>query len=272
MNMKKIDMHCHTTDRKIASTSASVEAITGKMEENDIEKTVLLATYFAHRGSGISNFRLMDWIRNESKFYMFGSLDFEHYFYQGINELRELAETFPSLKGIKIYTSYQEIDLKSEKMKKLISLAYRFSFPLAFHCGYSYQAMKHYNKMAITEMVKASELQGILDSGVNVIASHMAKPFTEDLIFALNKNENLYTDVSGLIDSKTDSADKPRIVGEVKKLVNKCGTSQLLFGTDFPVQSYEDSIYFVEQGLQGFSEAEKQDVYYNNAMRLLKLR
>lgn len=48
----------------------------------EIEKTVLLATYFPHKESSISNFRLYDWIRDNKRFLMFGSLDFDHFFYQ----------------------------------------------------------------------------------------------------------------------------------------------------------------------------------------------
>jgi len=45
----------------------------------------------------------------------------------------------------------------------------------------------------------------------------------------------------------------------------------LLFGTDHPVQTHEDSIEFVERGMSSFPEEEKQDVYFNNACRLLNL-
>ena len=92
--MKKIDMHCHTSPREIEGIipkSATIAQITAEMKKHEIERTVLLATYFPHKGSGISNFRLHDWIEGNKKFLMFGSLDFEHYFYQGYNELEEMC-------------------------------------------------------------------------------------------------------------------------------------------------------------------------------------
>ncbi|MFA5084627.1 MAG: hypothetical protein WC475_04620, partial [Candidatus Paceibacterota bacterium] len=110
--MKKIDFHCHTTNRMLESGDATIGAILKKMEKFEIEKSVLLATYFPHKGSGISNFRLLDWIGGRKELCLFGSLDFKNYFYQGLNELNELAER-GDLKGIKIYTCYQDIDLKS---------------------------------------------------------------------------------------------------------------------------------------------------------------
>ena len=133
--MKKIDIHCHTTNRKVEKVmpaSATIEAVIEKMKEYDIEKTVLLASYFPHRSSGISNFRLLHWLQNRNnkdKFYFFGSLDFEHYFNQGINELRELAES-DRLDGIKIYTGYQKIDLDSSKFSEIVNLAKKYHLPM----------------------------------------------------------------------------------------------------------------------------------------------
>lgn len=93
--MKKIDCHCHTSNRiikDVVDSDASLTRILMYMDKYDIEKTAVLATYFPHKGSGISNFRLWDWIQNnQDRFVMFGSLDFEYYFYQGLNELKEMS-------------------------------------------------------------------------------------------------------------------------------------------------------------------------------------
>jgi hypothetical protein len=93
--MKKIDVHCHTTNRILtdaANSDASLEAIAIQMKEYGIIHTILLATYFPQRGTGISNYRLRHWIKGKPEFSMFGSLDFAHFFYQGYNELEEMAD------------------------------------------------------------------------------------------------------------------------------------------------------------------------------------
>ncbi len=272
--MKKIDIHCHTTNRKIKdvlSESVTPEAIIEKMKEHDVEKTVVLATYFPHKTSGISNFRLLHWIKDKPEFHMFGSLDFEYYFYQGLNELTELAEN-NLIKGIKIYTCYQNIDLKSDKVKQIISLAKENSLPLMFHCGYSYSAKRKYGKPVITNEARPSDLEFIAKENpkLNLILSHMAKPFFEDLNKVIQNNPNVYTDVSGLLDSKFEAHEVPKMAEVVKGFLGECGSKQLLFGSDFPVQTYEDSIYFIEEAMKDYPESEKQDVYYNNARKLLR--
>jgi predicted TIM-barrel fold metal-dependent hydrolase len=273
--MKKIDMHCHTTNRPLDTVdgSASLETIKKYMKKYDIEKTVVLASYFPHRGSGISNFRLFNWIQAKPEFLMFGSLDFEHYFYQGYNELVELADK-RLVDGIKIYTTYQKIGLGSEKISKVVDLARRFLLPVAFHCGYSHTARKTIGRDNITDMVKASDLESLAQKypDVSFIASHLSKPHLDDLIKTVIRNPNMYTDSSGLLDSKTERDEISQAVDEIEKFVEKCGPGKLLFGTDFPVQTHEDSVYFIEEGMKNFSEQDKLDVYYNNSRRLLKLR
>jgi hypothetical protein len=267
--MKKIDIHCHTTNRPLKIGNADLGTISRKMEENEIEKTILMATYFPHRGSGISNFRLHDWIRGKKEFWMFGSLDFENYFNQGYNELEELAEK-GAIKGIKIYTCYQNIDLKGNKIDKVLRLAEKFELPVAFHCGYSYQTMREYKRHSIAEMVKASDLEFLARKyKTNFIFSHLSKPFLDDLIGVVKRNDNVYTDMSGLIDSKTEFSELDECIGNVKKFVNKCGSERLLFGTDFPVQTHEHSIAMIDNAIK--NKKDKENIYYNNAKKLLKL-
>lgn len=270
--IKKIDFHCHTTNRRLPnaiSPSATLDTIAEKMAEHDLEKTVVLASYFPHRNSGISNFRLYHWIRNRPEFLMFGSLDFQHYFFQGYNELEELAN-MRALSGIKIYTCYQQIDLNSEKMLKVEELANEYRLPLLFHVGGSYQARRTTGKLTIANLVTPKDVKKVAERNpdLEIIIAHMGKPFFEELFEAINETPNLYADMSGLIDSKHNPDERSDGVREVREFVSKCGSSRLLFGTDFPVMSHEDAIYFIEQA--GLSREQRENIYYNNAWKILR--
>lgn len=275
--MNKIDIHCHTTNRKVervVPASATLETILEKMKEHEVEKTVVLASYFPHRSSGVSNFRLFHWLQDkkaDNKFYFFGSLDFEHYFNQGMNELNELVG-LGRLDGIKIYTGYQKINLHSPKFREVVILAKKFHLPIMFHCGYSYMARRMHNKDSIEKMVKASDIEFIARENpeISVIASHMSKPFFDDVINMAKRNKNFYTDMSGLVNSRYGKSEKNKCVEEIRRFLEECGPDKLLFGTDFPVQTHEDSIYFIEEAMKHFSLEDKKKVYYDNARRILK--
>lgn len=280
--MKKIDIHCHTSKRKIrdvASESATVEYIADVSLKYDIKKTVLLATYFPHKRSGITNFRLLNWI-NEFRlvhsrdglpeFLMFGSLDFEHYFYQGYNELEEMCSR-GLIHGIKIYTCYQNINIKSPEFKKIVKLARLFTVPLMFHTGYSYASLRKYGRSAIGTHYDAKSLEPIADNNADVVMifSHMSKPYFDEMICVAKKYPNVVTDMSGIIDSVYNRDQIGGLVNEIGKFLYECGPKKLLFGTDFPVQTHEDSIHFIETAMEYWSEWDRKDVYYNNANKIL---
>jgi len=271
--MKKIDIHCHSTPRKLQDVvpeSASISAIRTKMEEHEIERTALLASYFPHKSSGISNYRLQHWIKGEAQFMLVGSLDVEHYFNQGYNELEELASE-GALSGIKIYTCYQQIDLASEKLQKVGRLAERYELPIMFHVGHSYSSMRTTGNISVANLIKPSDVASYAERHptIPIVLAHMGKPFFDELVQVINSIPTLYTDMSGLIDSKFDQADKEGCVQEIRTFLELCGSDKLLFGTDFPIQTHEDTVYMLEKAMRGFSEQDKEKVYYQNAERLL---
>ncbi len=266
--MKKIDIHCHTTNRAltdIAHHRADIPTIRGLMSKHEIETTVLLATYFPHRGTGITNFRLLHWIQGFPELVMFGSLDFEHYFFQGMNELTELSHN-GYIKGIKVYTGYQHVDQK--KLQEVAQLAQRENLPVMFHTGYCYSTLR--SGTSNTNIVRASDLIRIAkEYGIHVIASHLNKPFLDDLIRSVKQCPTMQADMSGLLDSAWNATEKTMDTEAVRTYVGECGPARLLFGTDFPVQTHEDSIDFIERAMHDYSESDRRMVYYENAQRIL---
>jgi predicted TIM-barrel fold metal-dependent hydrolase len=271
--VRKIDIHCHTSNRFIRDVETNyptVSAISCLMKEYEIEKTILLATYFPHKKSGISNFRLYDWIRDRKEFAMFGSLDFKYYPHQGLSELEELAER-GLISGIKIYTCYQEVDLESAVFTMVLLLAKKYKLPMMFHTGLSYASMRKYKTPTVSEMFTASMLSNVIahNPDVTFIMSHMSKPFFSEVREACTVFPNAYTDMSGLIDSKFDTHEKGASAAVIREFLEKCGPGKLLFGTDFPVQTHRDSVSFIEVAMSGYSDYDKEAVYYRNAQSLI---
>ena len=132
--------------------------------------------------------------------------------------------------------------------------------------------MRRSGRPSVTKMVSINDLESIAreNPDVNIISSHMSKPFVKDLIKVTKRNSNIYTDISGLIDSKNDRDEIPKTIEEIREFLEYNGPSQLLFGTDFPVQTHGDSVYFIEEGMKGFDTRDKMKVYYQNARELLE--
>jgi len=269
--VKKIDIHCHTSPREIRGVvpkSANMSSIAAEMKKHDIDLTVLLATYFPHKKSGISNFRLYDWVKDNKRFIMFGSLDFEYYFYQGYNELEEMCLR-SLIAGIKIYTCYQKIETADPKFQKVMALAKDYRLPVMFHTGYSYASKRKYGMDTVSKPHDALSLEPVAKrhSEVKFIFSHMSKPFFHDMVTVAKRNDNVFTDMSGIIDSAYDQGEIKICTEEIKTFVGECGSEKLLFGTDFPVQTHKHSIDFIEKAVK--NEEDKKNIYYKNAYKVL---
>jgi predicted TIM-barrel fold metal-dependent hydrolase len=204
---------------------------------------------------------------------MFGSLDFDHYFYQGYNELEELAVN-QHIFGIKIYTCYQDIDLQGDRFKKVLDLARQHNLPVMYHAGYSYASMRKYGRATIGTPQDANTLEVVAKEHPDIVMifSHMSKPFFHEMVRVAKNNDNVFTDMSGLIDSAFNQNEIPICIEEIKTFLGECGPKKLLFGTDFPVQTHEHSVHFIEEAMKtGWKRKDKEDVYYNNAFKILRL-
>lgn len=266
--MRKIDIHCHTTRsplKNIIPKAASIDVIEAAMRQHDIEITVLLATYFPNDGKGISNYRLLHWINQNPAFKLFGSLDFHYYFNSGIKELAELADE-RLLAGIKVYAGYQTIDYDSHEFKKVCDIANKYHLPMMFHGGFlqchETNRCNAVNPKQLTQAAKYCE-------STSVIISHLAWPYINEIIAMTKSYDNVYADMSGMINS-VETADTLTSCAEgITRFVDACGPERLLFGTDFPIQTHEDSIKLVELGLSNYTDKDKELVYYHNAKKLL---
>jgi len=207
--MKKIDIHCHATYRpmsEVTDKDASPENILRYMDKYEVEKTVLLASYFPHKGSGISNYRLVRWLDrvdpNRDRFLMFGSLDAASYLNMGLNELQDLAAA-KLICGIKIYTCYQDIDIYDSKFSQVMGLARSYGFPVMFHTGHSYACRRKYGKDSPAPLYTAQDFHDFAHQwrDINLILSHMSKPFFKEILDLCSVHPNVFTDMSGIIDS-----------------------------------------------------------------------
>lgn len=268
--MQKIDIHCHTTKSRLTNivpSSAEISVIEYEMRLYNIEYTIVLATYFPNEGRGISNYRMLHWIQDKPAFKLFGSLDFQHYYAAGLRELIELAET-GNLFGIKIYSGYQNIDFESINFFNVAALAEKYQLPLMFHGGFI-QGHETDLRRSVTPDLIATVAKKF--PFVSIIISHLAWPWVDELIKFVLQFDNIYADMSGMLDSYLTPHFFTDCMYGIKKYLAACGPKRLLFGTDFPIQTHADSVKLIETAMEGFSDHDRAQVYYHNAADLLNL-
>ncbi|MCX6744923.1 MAG: amidohydrolase family protein [Candidatus Parcubacteria bacterium] len=288
--MRKIDFHAHTSVHKLwglHTQTATISDLVKLAAKHDLKKIVLLATYFPFKGSGLKNQELLDRISGNPLFCMFASLDVQNNFEQGLQELRELAKQ-GKICGIKLYPGYQVFSPSDPKVFPVYQLAREFALPVMFHGGELHHCCQEEDRKQgrfrcgqackidqLGHLAQPESFVGAIKNfpTVNFIISHLANPYFEELRQIMSLYPNVYTDISGQFISATSEAYpeyQQLIISEIRKFLEMPqGIYRVMFGTDFPIQSHEDSVSLIESLNLSADDAEK--IYFSNAAKLLKL-
>lgn len=284
-----IDIHAHISNNDLKGmhvNNATPKIIEQQARKYGVERVYIMATFFPLKNSGTMNYPVVEKIKGNDFFRMFGSLDFEQDFQTSINELKDLAEN-KLIAGLKIYPGYQNFKLSDDRVNEVCQIAKDYTLPIAIHTGALHHCCREYKDKSIMHLCgykdcplearksyASPELLADIAKNhpdVNFIACHMSNPFFKDMRKVLKSRDNIFTDMSGqfLSSSHEDTTEyKEEIKKEMEKTISECGIEKLLFGTDFPIQSYKDSVELIES--LSISTDDKDQIYYKNAKRFLK--
>lgn len=285
-----IDIHAHTSNNELwelHTKSATLADLESMAKQFAVTTIVLMATYFPYKGRSLENSDLLERVKGNPLFKVFGSLDIMNNFADGLAELRTLAKN-KSIAGIKLYPGYQDFHCSDKKIHPLYELAAEYELPVMFHGGELHGCCPYRDRQAGKYLCDICHIELLQDRSnpvemaeaiksfpqVKFIVSHLANPFFQELRQLMAECPNVYTDISGQFVSGRLSEDNPEyhqiILNELKQFIAlPGGIDRLMFGTDFPIQSYQSSVNLVLALKLNEQEAEK--VFYSNAARLLNL-
>ena len=266
---------------------ADLEALRLAAEEFGIDKICLMATYFPLKHSGLHNEELIRRIGDDPLFSCFGSLNMEaEDLSEGIRELEDFADK-GLISGIKLYPGYQNILLSEKYFDRVYEIAQAFDLPVACHMGELHHccprgAENHRcgkSNCPLDERGDLAHPRKIADAAarfpkVKFVASHLANPYFRELRVAMRRYPNIYTDISGQFISGSDE-DTPEyrefLIGEIKDfLLIDGGIDRVMFATDFPIQSYADSLKLVKD--LGLNERDEEKILSGNALKIIPKR
>jgi len=283
-----IDMHVHTTTHRLWGLHverADIEDLRAIAKKYHVARMVVLATYFPFKGRGLSNRELLKRIAGDDLFVPFGSLDAMNNLQAGADELYRLAY-LKLIAGLKLYPGYQKFNL--EDLHPVCEIAAEFNLPIMMHTGSLHHCCPRSDREAgkfrcgpscpldslgyLSNPLTLSVLPNHYPD-VKFIFSHMGCPHYDDMVTVMRNCPNVYTDISGQFTSG-GPYDNPKSYAEVKDTMKKIialpnGINRLLFGTDFPIQSYDSTIAML-RSLELSSEQEMM-IRVRNAAKLLKI-
>ncbi|PIR94162.1 hypothetical protein COT97_02965 [Candidatus Falkowbacteria bacterium CG10_big_fil_rev_8_21_14_0_10_39_11] len=287
-----IDIHAHTSTHKmwnLHTEDASIERLQDEACRLEVKKIVVLATYFPFKGTGLCNRDMLERVKGDDLFIVFGSLDVMNNLVGGLKELDELAAA-DLIRGIKLYPGYQAFSPSDSEVFPVYEIANKYNLPVMFHGGElhhccpsddrnrgQYKCKQNPCPINIYQHLSHPDrLRQAVESFPNVkfIVSHLANPYFEALRKLMSEFGNVYTDISGQFVSGNSQENEDTLeyrtflVKEINKFVEvPNGIERIMFGTDFPIQSYDDSVWLVEH--LNLTPVEKANIYCFNAEKVL---
>lgn len=279
-----IDIHAHTSNhrlRDLHTASANIETLYSEARRFGIGTIVLMATYFPLKGTGVHNLDLLDRIRGKPLFKAFGSLDVTKDVGAGLDELLYLALR-GEIAGIKLYPGYQGFEPGDSRLYEIYDLAECLNLPVMFHGGELHHCcppdrrltpfpcgLDHCRLDDLQELARPCHVRKVARDfpSVKFVVSHLANPYFGELRDVMGECPNVFTDISGqfVSGSDEDTEDyRQMIVLEILKfLALPGGADRIMFGTDFPIQSYGDSIDLVNR--LDLSSENREKIFHLNA-------
>jgi len=171
--------------------------------------------------------------------------------------------------GVKLYPGYNKIWLSDEVYEPVYALAAKYDKPVAVHMGLTAHArahLKYCHPLALDDAAADHRK-------TRFVMCHFGNPFLESAAAVVEKNPNVSTDLSGLLDGRVDlerySRDQSGYVSLLRTWLVAIGCwDKVMYGTDWPIVNLGEYIRYI-QGIVPEEHWEK--VFFHNANRIYGL-
>jgi len=146
----------------------------------------------------------------------------------------ELERAFGSLglRGLKLSPPYQAFDPWSKEAWRLYEIADGFRAPIMFHqaAAFAAQASLEWANPILLDKIARSFPR------LRIIVAHLGQPWTEETVQLLRKHHQLFADLSARYYRHW------QLYNGLMAAIDYGVTGQLLFGSDFPMQSTSEAV------------------------------
>jgi len=171
-----------------------------------------------------------------------------------------------SVRGLKLYPGYEPFYPADQKLDPVYALAEKFDVPVMIHSGDTYTPK---GKVKYSHPIHVDDV-AVDHPKVKFVICHVGNPWIRDTMEVVYKNENVYTDISGLVlGNFTDRFESFMRKQFTEMLVYGVQPSKVLFGTDWPISSMESYLEFMQE--LPIPPADRRKIMWENAAKLFKL-
>ena len=277
-----IDFHTHTFPDKIAETA--IPKMQAMSHSTAFTKGTVTALKESMLDAGIDYSVVLPVITNPPKTQNINDISISSngkdglFYFGGMHpESSDVSKELKRLKdngigGIKIHPIYQQADIDDIRFLRILYSAAENGLAVVTHSGddIGFPGVRHCTvKMLINALKQVGD--------VTLIAAHMGGWKNWEEVEELASFKNLLVDTAFSIGSITPidahySAEELSLLAEEEflKLVKIFGSERVLFGTDSPWDCQKNLRETIEN--MPLSQNEKDNIFYKNAKRILKMR
>jgi hypothetical protein len=179
----------------------------------------------------------------------------------------KLAEA-TDVKAFKIRLGYMRAGARDAIFDKLYDYAESNGIPVMFHTG---DTASSKGDLSLSHPLNLDGLANLREDLV-IVVCHFGNPWFEDTAELIYKHPNVYADISGLVTGGSAYASKylEWLAAKISHAVYFAGgADKILFGTDYPVTTYADTLRLVRK--LAIRREDKEKILSRNARRVFGL-
>jgi predicted TIM-barrel fold metal-dependent hydrolase len=241
-----------------------IELLQAEMRRNRVDIALILTSYKIRPGRPSTEVAVKA-TRHLGNVFIVAGISYASLNPGELEGLREFLKE-GSVRGLKLYPGYEPYYPADSKLEPVYALAEEFQVPVMIHSGDTYTPkgkVKYSHPLHIDEVA-------VDHPNVNFIICHIGNPWIRDCMEVVYKNQNVYTDISGLVLGNFSDRFESYMLKQLQEiLLYGVEADNVLYGTDWPISSMESYLRFMDE--LKIPEPEKRKIYYENAARLFNL-
>ena len=262
-----IDCHTHVNnyhDEKVDSLQQCLDELQRTMRKNRVDIALVLTSYKVTPGRP-STRASVDATRALPNLFVVAGISYLNFTTDDLVELEEfLAEG--SVHGLKLYPGYEPFYPADPKLDPVYALAEKFQVPVMIHSGDTYTPK---GKVKYSHPLHVDDV-AVDHPKVKFVICHVGNPWIRDTMEVVYKNENVYTDISGLVLGNFSDRFESYMRKQFQEmLIYGVQPAKVLFGTDWPISSMESYLEFMDE--LPIPPADRQKIMCDNAAALFRL-
>jgi hypothetical protein len=262
-----IDCHTHLnnyTDESVHSLPEDLSRLQAVMRRNRIDVALILTSYKVVPGRPSAG-AVVEATKDLPNLHVIAGISWSTFGPEAEQELRSLL-TACAIKGLKLYPGYEPFYPGDPKLTPAYLLAEEFDVPVMIHTGDTYAPsgkVKYAHPLHVDEVA-------VDFPRVKFLICHLGNPWFRDCMEVVYKNDNVYTDISGLTLGHFDDRFEAYMRQQLKEMILwGVNPNRVLYGTDWPLVSMESYLEFMEE--LKLPPRDKALMFFENAAALFKL-